>query len=265
MPISAAPGFTLDQVLAPQILNPFLERAAARPDASAPGVKELLEKARTSGLKGLEVPDSMAKTTPVAGFLKGLTLLSESQTDQKKLEPAATEFKSAMNRALDFYAPMIYLGASFAANGKDKEAAAIWRTALIKEGDAASLHVMLADAQLRQGRGDLAVDDLAKARERWPDDAGLTRRFAVSALLSGQRAEGLKVLDELIDSKTDDETSLTVGLLVLYDAFESHEAIETAELDRVRMQRLADTYRAHGYASQALVDTWVTTAAGRKQ
>ncbi len=264
MPIAAAPGFSVDQVLAPQVLNPFLERAAARPDASAPGVKELLDRARTSGLKGLEVPDSMAKTAPVAGFLKGLTLLSESQTDQKKLEPAANEFRSAMNRSLDFYAPMIYLGASFAANGKDKEAAAIWRTALIKEGDAASLHVMLADAQLRQGRGDLAVDDLTKARERWPDDAGLKRRWAVSALLSGQRVEGLKTLDELIENKTDDETSLTVGLLVLYDAFDSHQAIETVELDRVRMARLADTYRAHGYASQALVDTWVATATGRK-
>jgi hypothetical protein len=264
MPIAAAPGFSVDQVLAPQVLNPFLERAAARPDASTPGVKELLDRARTSGLKGLEVPDSMAKTAPVAGFLKGLTLLSESQTDQKKLEPAANEFRSAMSRSLDFYAPMIYLGASFAANGKDKEAAAIWRTALIKEGDAASLHVMLADAQLRQGRGDLAVDDLTKARERWPDDTGLKRRWAVSALLSGQRMEGLKTLDELIENKTDDETSLTVGLLVLYDAFDSHQAIETVELDRVRMARLADTYRAHGYASQALVDTWVATATGRK-
>jgi VWFA-related protein len=265
MPIAAAPGFTLDQVLAPQVLNPFLERVAERPDASAPGVKELVDRARTSGIKGLEIPDSMVKTAPVAAFLKGLTLLSESQTDEKKLEAAATEFKSAMNRSLDFSAPMVYLGASFAANGKDKEAAAIWRTALIREGDAASLHVMLADAQLRQGRGDLAVDDLAKSRERWPDDAGLKRRYAVAALLSGQRAEGLKVLDELIESKTDDETSLTVGLLVLYDAFDSHQAIETTELDRARMLRLADTYRAHGYASQALVDTWVTTATGRKQ
>src|SRR5262245_21573839 len=264
MPIAAAPHFTVEQVLTPQVLNPFLERVAARPDASAPGVKELLDRARTTGLKGLEVPDSMAKTAPVAAFLKGLTLLSESQTDEKKLEAAATEFKSAMNRSLDFAAPMVYLGASFAANGKDKEAAAIWRTALIREGDAAPLHVMLADAQLRQGRGDLAVDDLAKARERWPDDTGLKRRYAVAALLSGQRVEGLKMLDELIDSKTDDETSLTVGLLVLYDAFESHQAIENAELDRVRMLRLADTYRAKGYASQALVDTWVTTATGRK-
>ena len=57
---------------------------------------------------------------------------------------------------------------------------------------------------------------------------------------------------------------MTVALLVLYDAFESHQPIETAELDRARMLRLADTYRAHGYASQALVDTWVATATAGK-
>ena len=88
--------------------------------------------------------------------------------------------------------------------------------------------------------------------------------FAVAALLSGQRAEGLQALDELIESKTDDEASLTVALLVLYDAFESHQPIESAEVDRTRMLRLADTYRSHAYASQALVDTWVATAAGGK-
>jgi len=266
MPIAAAPRFTLEQVLTPQVLNTFLDRVATRPDAGAPGVKELLDEARTSGIKGLDVPDSMAKTAPVAAFLKGLTLLSESQTDQKKLEPAADQFRNAMRTTAgaDFYASMIYLGACFAAGGKDKEAAGAWRTALIREGDAAELHVMLADAHLRQGRGDLAVDDLASARKRWPDDAGLKRRFAVAALLSGQRAEGLQALDELIESKTDDEASLTVALLVLYDAFESHQPIESAEVDRTRMLRLADTYRSHAYASQALVDTWVATAAGGK-
>ncbi len=264
MPIAAAPGFTIEQVLAPQVLNTFLDRAAARPDASGTDLKSLLDQARTSGIKGLEVPDSMVKTAAVAGFLKGLTLLSESQSDQKKLDSAAIEFKSALNRAPDFFPSMIYLGASFAAGGKDKEAAAVWRTALIKEGNAAPLYIMLADAQLRQGRGDLAVEDLAKARDRWPDDDRLKRRFAVAALLAGQRDDGMKVLEELIASKADDETGVTVGLLVLYDAFESHQPIETAELDRARMLRLADTYRAHGYASQALVDTWVATATAGK-
>ena len=56
-----------------------------------------------------------------------------------------------------------------------------------------------------------------------------------------------------------------MALLILYDAFDSHQPIETAELDRTRMLRLADTYRTKGYTSQALVDTWVAAATGGKQ
>src|SRR5690242_3249239 len=122
-------------------------------------------------------------------------------------------------------------------------------------GRRAALHVMLADAQLRQGRSDLAIDDLAAARTRWPDDMGLQRRFAVAALLSGQRAEGLRAMDDLIEKKADDESTLTVAMFVLYDAFESGQAIESVDVDRAHMVKLAESYKSHGGQSQALVDT----------
>src|SRR4051812_22484259 len=258
LPIAGAPRFTMDQVLAPEILTPFLDRVAARPDASSAAVRQVLDRARTSGLAGLEVPDSVAKGSPVGAFLKGLTLLN-----QNKLDPASIEFKNAM-RSLDFSTAMIYLGACHAAAGNDKEAASVWRTALIREGDSAALHIMLADAQLRQGRSDLAVGDLALAQKRWPDDLGLKRRFAVAAMLSGKRAEGLRALDELIEKKADDEASLAIGVLVLYDAFDAGQAVETVMQDHERMVRLADTYRARGGQSQALIDTWVAAAAKKQ-
>jgi predicted Zn-dependent protease len=258
LPVAGAPPFTMEQVLAPEVLKPFLERVASRPDASSPAVQQVLERARTSGLSGLEVSDAVAKE-PVGAFVKGLTLL-----DKHKLQPAADEFRRAMKGSLDFPAAMIYLGASYAAGGQDKEAAGAWRTALMREGDVASLHVMLADAQLRQGRSDLAIDDLAAARTRWPDDVGLQRRFAVAALLSGQRAEGLRAMDDLIEKKADDETTLAIAMFVLYDAFESGQAVESVDGDRVRMVKLAENYKARGGQSQALVDTWVA-AANKKQ
>lgn len=254
LPVAGAPPFTMEQVLAPEILKPFLERVASRPDASSPAVQQLIERARTTGLNGLEVPDSLAKE-PVGAFVKGLTLL-----DKHKLQPAADEFKKAMKGSIDFPAAMIYLGASYAAGGQDKEAAGAWRTALIREGDVAALHVMLADAQLRQGKSELAIDDLVAARTRWPDDIGLQRRFAVAALLSGQRAEGLRAVDDLIEKKAEDEETLTIAMFVLYDAFESNQAVESVEQDRAHMVKLAESYKARGGQSQALVDTWVAAA-----
>jgi VWFA-related protein len=259
-PIVAAPPFALDQVLAPPVLGAFLDRVAARPDASSPAVRELLGHARTTGLAGLKISDAQAAAAPVAAFLKGLTLLSDRELSAATLNAAAEAFRGAMRISADFYPAMVYLGACYAAGGKDKEAASVWRTALIREGDTPALHVILADALLRQGRADVALEDLDAARTRWPENLELKRRFAIAALVGGQPAEGLRVLDELIDKKADDEHSLSFGLLALYEAFEGRRPIESVESDRARMTRLADVYRTRGGPSLALIDTWLAAA-----
>jgi predicted Zn-dependent protease len=140
----------------------------------------------------------------------------------------------------------------------------VWRTALIREDDAPALHAMLADALLRQGRGDLAIEDLTTARTRWPDEAGLQRSYAVAALLGGQHAQGMQSLDELVEKRADDERSLAVALLILYEAFERRQPIESVERDRARMVRFADAYRARGGSAVALIDTWVAAVAGKR-
>jgi len=167
-----------------------------------------------------------------------------------------------MRGAADFYPAMVYLGACYAAGGNDKEAAGAWRTALIKEADSPALHLVLGEALLRQGSGDLARETLEAARIRWPGDDALKRRFAVAALLTGDRASGLRALDDLVAMQGDDEASLGAGLLVLYEAFVNKRPVEDPERDRARMTRLAEAYKARGGASQALVDSWLATTRG---
>jgi VWFA-related protein len=253
------PPFTLDRVLDGKVLAAFLDGIAARPDAASPAIRDLLVRSRSVPLGELEVPDALAAAAPAGAFLKGVSLLA-----QKKLEPAATAFRSAMNLSADFYPAMVYLGACYAAGGRDKEAAGVWRTALIKEGDMVAVHVLLADALLRQDRGDLAIQDLERARARWPDDDALNSRFAVAALLAGQSAEGLDALDELMAKGVKDEPSLALALLVLYEAFENGRPIQDAEQDRARMIRLSEGYRSQGGPSLALVDAWVAAATAKR-
>ena len=257
LPISAAPPFALDQVLAAPVLGVFLDRVAERPDAAAPPFRELIDRARTKGPGGLVVTDAEAAAAPGA-FLKGLSLLAD-----RKLEPAAAAFREAMRVSADFYPAMIYLGACYAAGGRDKEAAAVWRTALIREGETPALHVMLGDALLRDGRGDVAIDDLRESHLKWPNDLALKRRFAVAALVAGQELDGLQAMDELIEQHADDENSLGLALLVMYEAFGDGQPIESVERDRVRMRRLADAYRARGGPSTALIDAWLAVAAAK--
>jgi VWFA-related protein len=257
--VDSVPRFALDHVLAPQVLRGFLERVAARPDASAPRVRELVERARADGIAAVSVSEQLASESPVASFLRGLTLLSDQQ-----IEPAAEAFRNAMRASSDFYPAMVYLGACYAAGGKDKEAAGAWRTALIREGDAVALHLLLADALLRQGRGDMAFRMVEGARARWPEHEDLKRRYVVAALLTGEYAQGLRVVDELVQQRAEDEPSLALALQTLYEAFTSGRPVESADQDRARMARLADAYRARGGPSLALIDTWVA-AADRKQ
>src|SRR4030095_6559688 len=122
-------------------------------------IHDLVDRARTGGLDRLAVSDTLAAQSAVAAFLRGLTLLKDN-----KLEHAANAFRSAMRASPDFYPAMVYLGACYAAGGNDKEAAGAWRTALIKEGDALALHLLLADALLRQDRRELALETLDGAR-----------------------------------------------------------------------------------------------------
>jgi predicted Zn-dependent protease len=207
----------------------------------------------------LKVSDAEAAQAPIAAFLQGLNLLS-----QNKLDPAANAFRTAMRASPDFSPAMVYLGACYAAAGNDKEAAGAWRTALIREGDAVPLHVLLADAFLRQGRGDLALQTLQDARTRWPDDTGVKRRYVMATLQAGKYADGLQAVDELLDTHAEDESSLALALLVLYESIVNGPPVQSVEQDRARMTRLADAYRAHGGPSVALVDTWLA-AAMRKQ
>jgi tetratricopeptide (TPR) repeat protein len=252
VPSGAVQSFAVDQVLAPQVLGAFLDRVASRPDAASPATRQLLEHARSGELSTLVVPEASPSDGPVPAFLQGLGLLAQNQ-----LDPAANAFRAAMRASPDFYPAIVYLGACYAAGGNDKQAAGAWRTALIKEGDTAPLHVWLADALLRQGRADEALETIERARVQWPGDTNLERRFVAGALLAGRSAEGLQALDRLIAARADDSPSLTFGLLVLYEAFVDRRPIESVETDRARMARLAAAYRARGGPSQALVDTWL--------
>ena len=253
------PQFAVSRVLEPRVLGAFLDRVAARPDASAPGIQQLLAQARTTGTRELLVPDAIKPQAPAAAaFLKGLSLLARQQ-----LDAAANEFRDALRASPDFYPAMVYLGACYAAGGKDREAAGAWQTALIRLDDSVDVHALLAEALLRQGRGDQAFQVLDSARTRWPEDAELNRRFATAAIAAGRYVEGLEAVEDVLKSNIDDEPLLALGLLVLYEAFTNGEPIVSPEQDHARMTRFADAYRTRGGPSLALVETWVSAAAPR--
>ena len=75
--------------------------------------------------------------------------------------------------------------------------------------------------------------------------------------MSGREVEELAALDELLAKKAEDEPSLALGMLALYEAHGNNQPIESAAEDVARMRKFADAYRARGGPSLALVETWV--------
>jgi hypothetical protein len=251
-----APTFTLDQVLAPAVLGIFIDRLAARGDAAGPSVAPVLERLRTAPARDLKVPEGLAAESPVAaGFVTGVTRLARTE-----LDPAAQAFRASLRASSDFFPAMIYLGACFAAAGKDLEAAGAWQTALIKEGDVPALHHLLIDALLRLKRTDAAIAAVERAERRWPDDPAFTRRHVLALAAAGRYADALATLDRLTTEGPADEPVLALGLQIVYQAITQSHPIESPDADRARLLRYAERYRQLNGRSMALVDAWVAAA-----
>jgi thioredoxin-like negative regulator of GroEL len=253
--VAVKPPFTSAQVLATPVLGHFLDHLAARPDAASPGATAMIARLREEPAADVQVTDTLAHEAPVvAHFATGLGRLARGE-----LDPAAQAFRAAMRESADFYPAMIYLGACFAAGGKDNEAAGAWQTALIKEGDAPALHGLLVDALLRLGRTDAALAAAERARTKWPDDPVFARHYAMAALAAGRVGDALSTLDRL-PGQPEDEAALMLGLQALYQASAEGRPIQDADADRARLLRYADTYRRIEGPSIALVDAWVSAA-----
>jgi VWFA-related protein len=250
------PPFALEQVLSPAVLGTFVDRLAARPDAAGPSVAPVLDRLRTAPARDLVVPAQLTAESPVAaGFATGIWRLARSE-----LDPAAQAFRASLRASSDFYPAMIYLGACFAAAGKDLEAAGAWQTALIKEGDVPALHQLLVDALLRLKRTDAALAAIERARRRWPDDPAFTRRYVLATFSAGRYADGLSALDRITAPVAGDEPVLVLGIQALYQAIAQGRPIESPEADKARLLRYAEAYRALNGPSMALVETWVAAA-----
>jgi predicted Zn-dependent protease len=219
-------------------------------------VGPVLDRLRRAPARDLEVPAQVVAESPVAaGFATGIARLARTE-----LDPAAQSFRASLRASSDFFPAMIYLGACFAAAGKDLEAAGAWQTALIKEGDVPALHQLLIDALLRLKRTDAAVAAVERARRRWPDDPAFTRRYVLAMLSAGRYADALGAIDGLGTPGAADEPVLVLGLQVLYQAITQGQPIETPDADRARLLRYAESYRTLKGPSGALVGTWVAAA-----
>ena len=94
----------------------------------------------------------------------------------------------------DLSAATFYLGACYAAGGRDKEAVGAWQAALAADEGAPFVYALTTDAYTRLKNWSAAVDLAEEAATTWPDDGAVQLRLARSLALAGRRGESLQAI-----------------------------------------------------------------------
>jgi VWFA-related protein len=242
-------AFERRAVLAPQVVGFFLDRMNAGSGTSSAAATEHARAGRFDEAAG--ALDGGSVNPLAAAFLQGLALYAKGD-----LEAAAVKFRETLRLDSEFFPAAFYLGACYAAGGRDREAAAAWQTSLVTESDAPFIYTLLADALLRQRHIDQALDILNEAASIWPDSPEVQQRLGTAFSMAGRAAEALKVLEPYLAAHPGDHERHFLALRTLYEAAAAGRPIASAADDLARFERYATAYAAAGGPQQAIVEQW---------
>jgi VWFA-related protein len=246
---ASLPKFDPAGALKSDLLGPMLDLVEKR----SATLKDAMVEARagrygTAALEALTAGDQAA-----ASFLRGVDFFAKGQ-----LNEAATQLNLAAGPRREFFPAAFYLGASFAAAGRDRDAAGVWQMALGSEPRPVAVYTMVADARLRDGQPGSAIDILKPAYDRDPANDDVARRLALAYAITGQFAEALPVADKYLERHATDQDMLLTAITSQYEAFRGGQVL--SNVDRAKMRKYASAYKG---SQRALLDKYLTTMEAR--
>jgi VWFA-related protein len=242
---SSLPKFDSAAVLRPEVVGTMLDMVERR----SPGLKDSMTEARAGRYGPAALEAFGAGDQTVAAFLRGVDLFTKGQLDQ-----AATQLQIAAGPRREFFPAAFYLGALFAAAGRDQDAAGVWQLALGSEPRPPAVYTMVADARLRTGQAASAIDILKPAYERDPSQEEIARRLAMAYSMTGRHGDALPVLDGYLDGHPTDQEMLYAAIVAQYELTRNGQAL--SNVDRTKLRKYAAAYRG---SNQALVEKYLQT------
>ena len=144
--------FKKEQALTPEMLRAAYEVI----DKNHPAAKAATARARSGKIEGTAMMALEAGDQGAGSILRGIELLMKGD-----LNPAANQFGVALRNAPDAPIASFFLGACYAAAGRDKEAVAAWERARAAQLQLPALQLLIADGWLRLGQPADALEPLA--------------------------------------------------------------------------------------------------------
>ncbi len=247
----AAPGFRVESVLAPAVVRAVLDRMIEFAPGPSSAVSAAIERARSGTFDDPAAAASDAKPELAPAFLRGLAHLS-----RRELEPAAAHFRTALRLSSEFLPAALYLGACYAAGGRDQEAVGAWQTFLITGSDLPIVYSLLADAHLRLNDSAQAIDILTEAAERWPADEDLRWQLATAHATAGHAGDALVLLDAHLERRSDHHEALFLALRIMYEAQAAGRPLGQPAAIRQKFDGYAKRYAALKGPELPIVQHW---------
>ena len=186
-----------------------------------------------------------------APFIAGLAHLAQGD-----LQRAAVSFGASLQSAPEFFPAAFYIGACYAADGRDREALIAWRAGLVVEPEAPFMHTVVADALLRLRDTTQAVVVLRQAVAVWPDNDEIQMRLGTALATAGSELDAIRTLDGYLGRHPDDHERLLLAMRLIYEARAAGRVIESADADRARFLKFFDAYGKSAGRERALVEGW---------
>jgi TolA-binding protein len=245
----AAPAFDRAATLAPALIKELLDAAEKR----APTLKDAIAEARAGRYAAASL-EALGGDQSIAAFLKGLDLYSKGQFDQ-----AANQLNIAAGPRREFFPAAFYLGASFAAAGRDRDAASVWQLGIGTDPRPAITYSLFADARFRDGQPQSVIDVLEPAWRRSQTDDQVARRLAFAYIMTGRHADAIPLLDAYLTRNGDDQDALYAAIVAHYEA-SSRAGVSLSQAETAKITRYARAYRG---PQQALLEKYLEALRAR--
>jgi VWFA-related protein len=239
------PKFDSQVVVTSAVLTPMLDVVGKRSAA----LEEAMIEARAGRYGPAALEALTAGDQTAAAFLRGLDFFIKGQLDQ-----ALTQLTLAAGPRREFFPAAFYLGAVYAAAGRDRDAAGIWQSSFGTEPRPALAYVMAADARLRDGLAPAAVDILKPAHAREPANDDVATRLGIAQIIAGQHIDAIPVLDGVLTRRPADPFYLSAAIVAHYEAVRGGMVLSTA--DRAKLRKYGAAYAG---PERALLDKYLET------
>ena len=237
-------------VLRRDLIDSFLDAMEKQSPALKGPVAEA--KAGRYGIAALEALTAGEQTA--AAFFKGLDWYTKGQ-----LNEAATQMQLAAGPRREFFPAAFYLGAAYAAAGRDRDAAGVWQMAFGREPRPQIAYVLFADARLRDGQPESVIDVLKAVHERNPADDEIGQRLGAAYLMTGRYADALPVIDAYLSRNATDQSAIFAAVFAQYHVVRQ----ERLALSPAEQTKLARYVRAYDGPYQPLLAKYLQIMRGR--